>query len=45
MNVYEQTRGCKNSPIFNKDINRTILCQHPCNQEDTHRTGINNNAV
>ena len=20
MNIYEQTRGCKNSPIFNKDI-------------------------
>ena len=25
MNVYEQTRVCKNSPIFNKDINRTIF--------------------
>lgn len=25
MNVYEQTRGCKNSPIFNKDINRKIF--------------------
>ena len=25
MNVYEQTWGCKNSPIFNKDINRTIF--------------------
>ena len=22
MNVYEQTRGCKNSPIFNNDISR-----------------------
>ena len=22
MNVYEQTLGCKNSPIFNNDISR-----------------------